>query len=146
MLQHAFDRFGIPIQLSTTEYQLSDEDFCQKSIGNFLKDFSLSEDVIETSLIRLQFCQQSNCAAGFLKLEKSFCLQLAIESRSGSSSHDVLVVVHQLLEALALLDNLLEDLCRLSILRWHRNFVLSTLLIVLLLALICIFLDLSHPA
>lgn len=55
----------------------------------------------------------------------------------------MLVVVHQLLEALALLDDLLQNLCRLPILCRHWNLMLSSLFVVWLAQLLELF-DLTH--
>lgn len=55
----------------------------------------------------------------------------------------MLIVVHQLLKTLALLDDLLQDLCRLPILRRHWNLVLSSLFVVGLAQLLKLF-DLAH--
>lgn len=67
MRQDAFDGLRVAIQFATTENQLSDEDFCEKSVGNFLKDFSFGENVIKASLIRLELREEANGATSFLK-------------------------------------------------------------------------------
>lgn len=68
MFQNAFYRLGVAIKLASTEDKLSDEDFREENVRNFLKNLRLAKNNVKLWFIGLDLVQQGNGASSFLKI------------------------------------------------------------------------------